>query len=459
MKKYILLHSLCLFVSLVLYYKAPNEVEFLFNLACFAVFLIQAIIILREEVHKDGILNFNMLFLFSFFFVTYAFPLLIWGTPLFESEGIQAYIDYNVACKCTALCTVAVSAYFLSYHLYRNKSYSFGRFRQMKGLFLVNTIYFIAFLGILYKTIRYISSGGGIAVDVGQWYNIYMASLPLSLMFNTERCNAQTFSQFLAGNKVTLLLASILMILFFILGDRGLVIISAVIIVGIYYYKVQRIKTRVIVLGVLIGSLLMFASKVTRTTEVSLSSGDAKAFVDASRESFRGTSFIIFFSDLTQIHRELYIGYEYHERMGLLEPKQFVIIPFYPFPVVPSLMSRALFGKDINDIKPGVTLNNYMAYAGHSHFGIHCVIDVFMRYGLLGVVLIFFLWGYLVAIICKSRDRSVIGFAMFIILLASAIRLPRAPLLDITRIFFWMFIVVWISGILSSQKKSYNRSV
>lgn len=438
-------------MSLGLYYIAPNQVDYFFQIICFLIFLVQAIIIIREDIRKEGLLNFNLIFLFSFFLVTYAFPLFLMGVTMIQREGIEAYIDFRVSSKCSALCTFAISIYFWSYKRKRKKIYDFSKIVKSYRIGIINFVYYVLFAILLYITVNYMRNIGGIAVESGFWSSLFLACLPLCLIYNTKKHNVKTLGQFLYRNRLIIIMALLLMILYFIIGDRGLVIVSVIVIVAVYSILVKRVSPVLFLAGIIVGSVLMYIVRETRATESALSTGNTSAFIQDAEGSINASSTLAVFSDLTGIHRELYIGYDYVEKNGLLEPQQVVIVPFYPFPLIPGILSNAMFGKTMDDLKPGNALNRYMAYSGHGHFGIHCVIDVYMRWGLLGVIAAFYLWGYVVASIYKSRNRNILGIALFVTLLASAISIPRQPILDMLRIFSYVILLVWVASLFAKS--------
>ena len=441
-------------LSLALYIYAPNGVDSVFQIICFLVFLVQAIFVLKDDIRKEGILNFNILFLFSFFMVTYAFPLFLIGVTMAQREGIEAFIDFNVSCKCSALCTLAISIYFLSYKRKRNTILDFSTIVKTGQLRWSNIIFIFLFVSLLYVTMDYVRNIGGISVSTGYWYALFLACLPIVLLYNTQRSRARSVFHFVKCNLHVLLCTILLMFLYFVIGDRGLVIICAIIICAVYHIMVKRIHPSLFLIGIIVGSMLMYAVRETRTTDSALSTGSTGSFVDDAGNSLEAASILTVFSDLTGIHRELYLGYKYVEINGLVEPAQIIIVPFYPLPLFPNMMSQMMFGKTMNEIKPGLLLNDYMAYSGHGHFGIHCVIDVYMRWGALGVIAAFYLWGYLVASIYASRKKNTLGIALYVMLLSCAISIPRQPILDLLRTFSYVIFIAWIASLFAKQRST-----
>lgn len=446
----------CAIFSLLLFFLAPKQPDGWFQIICVALFLSQSFFIVRSDVRKYGILNFNILFLFSFFLVSYAFPLFLLGTTISNREGIEAYIDFDVSCKCSALCTFAISVYFFTYKRHEKTNLDFsGLVKTISGGALY-VIYYVIVFFLYNSSITHLQDDGGVQVHSGIWYSLYLACLPLCLVKNCQKYHVDGLFQYFFKNIFILVPASLLIILYFIIGDRGLIIVSGIIIVAVYSIMVRHIRPVLLFVGIIVGSTLMYAVRETRSSESSLSSGNSSRFVQDASGAVSGASVLSVFSDLTGIHRELYIGYDYVDHHGLIEPAQIVIVPFYPFPLIPNVLSQALFGKTMDQIKPGMVLNEYMLYSGHGHFGTHCVIDVYMRWGVIGVLLFFYLWGYVVASISRHQRKNQLAIVMYVVLIASAVSLPRQPLVDILRTYSYVIFLAWISGLFQRKESSGN---
>lgn len=437
----------------MLYYYAPEHPSELFQVVCVLLFLAQSYFIVRSDIRKYGILNFNILFLFSFFLVTYAFPLFMIGTAMANREGIEAYINFNVSCKCSALCTFAISIYLGAYKMHRKKMLDLSALVNRLGTIPANIFFFLITIFLYDATIGHLFVDGGVAVHSGYWYSLYLACLPLCLVLNCRKYHVRSFAQYVLRNILILIPAFMLMFLYFIIGDRGLIIVSGVIIAATYSVMVKRIRPALLLTGIVVGSVLMFALRETRSSEVSLSSGNTSGFVKSVEGSLSDATALSIFADLTGIHRELYIGYDYAKHYGLIEPGQIAIVPFYPFPLIPNLLSQTFFNKTMDDLKPGMVLNEYMSYSGHGHFGIHCVIDVYMRWGIFGIVFFFYILGYVVAAISKYQNKNILCLVLYIVLIASAISMPRQPPVDLLRTYAYVIILAWLSGLFPGNKQ------
>lgn len=443
-----ILYIICAIISLLLYIYAPYRIDGIFQMVCLILFAVQSFTVLKEDISRDGLMSFNVLFLSSFFLVTYAFPLFMMSDVLISREGVEGFIDFKVSCKCSALCTLAISIYFWAYKQHRRKTPDFSSFFKDSRIntTIIYLLYYIFSIGMLYETIDYITTIGGINIDTGLWGAFFRASFPLCLIYNCKTHKIKSFYHFLGSNIYVLIPALILMTIYFVIGDRGFIITSGIVIVSVYSIMVKKIRSSYFIIGILAGVILMYTIRLTRSSDDSLASGNTSGFIKETEGVLHDFDLLAIFSDLTDIHRELYIGYEYVEQNGFVEPGQIILVPFYPLPAVPSFLSDALFGKTIQDIHPGMVLNRYMSYSGYGHFGIHCVIDLFMRWGIWGVVAFFYLWGYVVSCFTKSRKHNCLGIAFYVILISSAVYVPRAPILDIIRVFVFSAFLAWITS-------------
>lgn len=441
-------------LAAIMYICAPNDYDFTFCLFSFVLFSVQAIPVLKKDISKMGLLSFNPLFIFSFFFVTYAFPLFFLSASTYVKEDVDLFIDFRLVSKCTSLCTLAVSIYFCAYNRHCGHSISLKRFIKNENFSLIKWIYWIIFAGLLYETVKYMIFVGGIAVESGVWYSFYIAAFPLYLVWSCRKYNVRDLRSFIKRNPFVLFLWSSLVLIYFVIGDRGLIIITGVSILYIYSFFVKRIRVLTFILLLFVGSVLMYIVRETRTSDSSLQSGNTTGFYKEAEGTIEGVNNVLYvFMDLINIHRELYLGYEYYLKRGLVQPEQAMLIPLYPIPMAPGLASQYMFNKTMDELKPGNVLNGYMAYSGHGHFGIHCVIDPMMRYGIIGVVLVFYFFGYFVALITASRKRGTIEMVLYILLLSYAIYIPRAPILDMIRVFSFLLILAWICSRFSNKNK------
>ena len=95
-------------ISIALYFGAPDNYNWLFCAVCTAVFTVGAIFSLKQSVGKKQFLSFNIFFLFSYFWTSFAYPLIIYGTFRDRANIINKYINWENLSHTSALALVFI---------------------------------------------------------------------------------------------------------------------------------------------------------------------------------------------------------------------------------------------------------------------------------------------------------------------------------------------------------------
>ena len=273
--------------------------------------------------------------------------------------------------------------------------------------------------------------------------NMITVGLSLSVLKYSER--GDNIIKFIFTNKLYILSALLFIIICLIIGDRGPVLYLGTVMASVYILFVKKLKTYVIILSCLIAILLMFLIRETRGTSSSISSGGIASFFENSNESLLGVNSLWnVFVDLTDIHNEMTIGYEYVQKKGVIYPEKIVIVPFYPIPKVPSILSNLLYEKSFNDISSGKVIQQYVSSAIIWNSGTHCVMDIYIHWGIVGVFLFFFVFGFFVGTIYKQSTHNLFCTIIYIAIIAESIYLPRSSILSIVRTVVYVTMTIYI---------------
>lgn len=437
-------------LSIVLYIIAPLKYDYMFCTLCFALCLFDVFIILKSDLKKFGFFSFNTIFFFSFVFVSFIFPVMVYPTS--EMLGIMSLIDTHVISKATALCQVAFSCYCLFYKIAANK-YKKCLNQPLYKLpirhnLIQKRIYLFALLAFVILIVKNISQNGFVEFTEAPYIvELYEVAFAFILITNCSSVGKMSTLHFYNLNKFPLLTASVICVVFFIIGDRGPVIIIGLTILSVYWMYVRRIRLIKLLPLLFIAVLTMFALRITRATDESLSSGGLSSFVDAASSSISGTSFIFLFSDLIYICRELYFGFEETMRNGLFHPGKIFILPFTPFPFLPTFLSDFLLGIPFDQLHSGTELNTYLSvqYGEKTSFGTHCVIDIFMSWGIIGVISFFSVFGYLMALFTYKKNKSLYIQICFVIAMYLSLYTPRDQIYAMIRPMSYGLFFVWLS--------------
>ena len=137
--------------SLILYFVAPDDYQWSFCALCCGVFLLGSFFAIKPSLKKKELLSFNVIFLFSYFWTSFAYPLLIYGTFRDRANYINEYINWDNLSHTSAVALVFICSYFVGYSytikkVKSNRPYSFSL-----ATLNVQSLFF-GFISILYIT-------------------------------------------------------------------------------------------------------------------------------------------------------------------------------------------------------------------------------------------------------------------------------------------------------------------
>lgn len=439
-------------LSLVLYFTSPDDYNFNFCLLCMIIYLSEVVIVVGREIKQGNFLTFNLVFFFSFFWTSFAYPVFVYGTSAGYLNKMVDYIDWSTLSHSTSLCLLFASTYLMAY----------GKPAEIKGVYLANsfrvthgrcnTLLKIVFiLHVLQMFANLLSSGFNYevfsSINLPLW-DIYYILLIYSLIeqskYELPKCGLKWF--FLT-NKFALASAGFLILLLLVFGDRGPALRLLLICCYVYNCYYRKLKISQITIAGCLGLALMFLIRQTRT-DVSLFQLDKGSIEQAFNI---GDRLIYIFADLYGISMELNIAYDYAQHHALFHPERILVMPLSCIPYLPTIV-LGLFGLTIDDFNTGAELNRQMA-AYDPHFGTHIVGDLYMSTGVVGVVAFAFLLGLLVKTCAKKRKSNEMSAVAYAMLFAVSLYLPRDSVFSLARPIAFSFFLLYFLLPHKKQKK------
>lgn len=450
-----LINIVILLVGYILYLFSPNSYNLLICTICLVGFLITSWDLLKDDFKKKEYINFNTFFLTSFFLTSFCFPVFVMSSnSLFSaledaSMVVFRYVNYSWITKATCLCLISVSLYSIGYKYFKNKQpittskfdYSYFDERKCRIALVISAILVLANIAVSLST----SSFKGFSSN-SFLYEIYDTLLAISLIarWNSSRADIG-INTFIRNNYLEIVSAVVICLLLMSFNERGMAL-SIILIVTVSYSLYKKFSIFFLFIMMAIGSLSMYAIRLAKMGNVHFSETNLSYLTQYSNVN---DSPLLIFSDLLGAEMELCVSYEIKETQGLQKPEQLVLIPFMPFPFLPTIASHLFFNTSYDDARAAQALNVYMSDYGAT-FGKHCVGDVYMRWGIAGIFVFFLVFGYFVGKFCTLKDRNLYYLASFFILLSLSIYIPRSSLIDIIRPLFY----IYIFSLLLSNKKS-----
>jgi len=431
-------------VSILLYFFAPNEYSYKYCVLIFIVYLISSIWIIRRTVINKNYFNFHTLFLISFLFVNFIYPIFLYPVSPTYFSVFKKSFDETVITKATALAVLGSSSYILGVSICLRKKYPPPIQRKIKTeklQYLLSYLVYFIFAVILCFTGKEIILGrfGSTSTIPPGLLAIFQVTIGVAVILELGRkkYNGSIFSYIRRINKSILVLFFFYVFLFLYVGDRGPAIQIILITLCAFSLLVLPIKWKGLIFIVLAGMLILTFIGYARSKNITASEAGVNNFISRGAAKFEVNSVVDIGMDLIVNNRNLYVGYDYANKNGLSYGKSMIRYLFAPFPGIPGFTTYVLFDSTPNDLSSGTIITDI----SHSTYGLgsNIVIDLYMGFGLIGVVFFMFLLGFaVIKLQIKAHQRIKFGYVIgYIFLVAYSIYLPRSTVFEPLRHILW----------------------
>jgi len=470
-----------LLISVILYVIAPEEFSSGFCWMLFLLFLGEAAYLYIRDFKYEKI-GFNILFTLAFFLVTYMYPIFI--EPFFPNFQILSIplFNYDWVSKGTALANVAYACYASGYAYILNKTEkkeeknkeditteneeikldkateednaetdslrtgnvdapyepTFLLYDKKLNLFTLFTILFFGlFVALGGMQVFKSMYGGGEAQVSGVTHFVWMLeqSMLVILMICNLRVNNK-FVYFVLGFIILLLLA---------VGTRTVPL--NLVVPAIYFYcKQKNLSFGKIALFGSIFVILFAALGILRGGDSAMDAAGG----DAVAQKFRSLM------DFIIPNRDLYAIYDHTERDGytygisslgyILNVVPFVQGLFVKLTGIPDYMlasERLTTYWEFGDVEDAWGL------------GTNIVGDVYLSFGIIGVILHFIFLGYVIAK-CRQAylDGSEKGYLLYMVMVAGVIFMCRGAFFYALKNIVWAFVIIKVFNWLYSYRST-----
>lgn len=448
-------------VSLCLYCMAPISYSYEFTLICVFLFLINSFQLLKKDFKKIGFINFNIIFLISFFLCSYAFPVFLLPIGetgyLYTSSAIG--LEETTVNKTTALNTFIISIYTLSYLSYRGR-----RTKQLVecsarlAIILKVAVIYASILLIVSVCFFHANNPDSVAVTTNPFLGVLYTSIYtifLTVIFSDAQKKRIPLKKIINHNAIVFILLSIVLLLFFVIGDRGPILTIGLISVAAYYFCYEKIKLKYLAIFISCGFGLLLLIGLTRGGDISFSSAGITGAISGAIDKSSSRSLWFLLEDLTGRYIEINCGYKYFQDHGPLYPWKIIPILFAPFPFIPTFLSRLIYGLPFMELSSSNIINQALFSNMDAWMGSHCVIDAYMSWGIIGCTIIYLMMGYFFSYLASNYKKNILFTAMYISLVSVSMYLPRAIFFEFYRPITWTFILC-IIFIRHSNSKLYR---
>jgi len=441
--------SLFLFiVSILLYIFAPHVYSHQYCIILLIVFFLISFQIISQTTINNNYFNFHVLFLISFFFVNFVYPVFLYPISVEYFHVFKLKFNQDIITKATALALVGSSSYNLGVLLnVRKKVIKIEtlNFNIKTIQFFLSVLLVILFFGLVafggtsflqgnFKSSSNIPAGLTIFFQIVLYLSILFA---FSLVSSQKKIRYVIFKY----NKLVLLIYFLFSLLFIFAGDRGPFIqVTLVFLVSLTLF-IKPIKFKSFIIMALSGMLVLTFIGYARTQH---STDDSVVSFKKGFQYMKLNSIFDIAMDLIVTNRNLYVGYEYANIYGLNYGKYMSYQIFAPIPMLPSIYTKLVFNTIPDDLTSGRIITNYSK--ANYGLGTNLIIDLYMAFGIYGIIFFMFMLGYIVTKFQRKANFSnnFNYIISYIIMVSFAIYLPRSYITDPLRPIIWALLLFYL---------------
>ncbi|MDM1384252.1 oligosaccharide repeat unit polymerase [Myroides marinus] len=418
-------------VHFVLWQVSPAYFSYEFCALILFLFILQNVIYFLRREFSVSVLSFEFFFGFSFLLCNFIYPVFYYETR--PTIGMfQFGFNDKVITSSTALAGLAYSCFILGVTSYSKKSFinNFPRFRVEK-IHLIILLYFsmFCFLGYIgFGGLRHLDSvysEGGVSIaetGVFSYFNI---------LFNIGSFILAIYVFCIEDKKLRLQILAFLlitMLCFALVGSRTVVISRFLILLFGYSLYVKRIKTKVLLLGILFGSFLMYSIVVIRSG-FSVTNSVIVSFFDI-------------YLDLITTNRNLYVLTDFADNNFKV---YFLSAVYSVTSVVPGLSSFINNSFQLNSELLAGGWPTYLEFGSGSTYGLgtSLVGEMYFSFGIIGVVIISLLLGTTIKYLKFNLNKR-FCYILYFLFVANAVFYPRAFYLLELRNLIWSIVILFL---------------
>lgn len=407
-------------------------------------------------------MSFNLLFSLSAFAVVYVFPLLIYHSSTDYSFHALSIFSESAVNKVTALSTFGYSLYLISYEYYFNSSLnrqlftevgirvSGGALMTTKTLSVLSVLAFT--VNLLFFTSTVDSSHNELTVNtyIAELTKCFLTICLLCCCEKYKACIRNSSSAFFRYAFVPIACFIVVMLEYLYIGDRGFVIVGGLMLLFAYNHYAKKVRPLIVIPAALAAIVVMSLIGQLRKTDSSLREGGLSSFVSASNEIVGSSdvNMLEYISDLTLVSNVAYLEWDYASKNDLYKPERIFVLLTTPIPMAPSLLSSLMYNDNVSSTSTGYAVtrfyNSQVTNAGDGGLGTQLVMDLYMSWRIVGVIIGMWLLGLFLGKANAFRNDNIYYLILLITFFGLAIYLPRSTIYACFRTIVWEILFIYL---------------
>lgn len=418
-------------MSFILYIVSPSHYDYNYIIYTILIFFV-SVILFFCYLKKYNYFDFDTIFITAYFFSSFVYPAFIY--PINSHQYFMFNYDFNenVITQSTSMSLLAIISYFL------------GRMKVFKSNAEKNNIIYIPYNNIITAVsfvffVLYMFLGGYdyITSDyLEQKYNpiilylflIYFVLILVAIVveFNNKLYISCENRKYECNYFLICLVLSILFI-YLQLGSRTAPLQLILIIIGAYSILFKPIGILKYTVFIIFGFILMYI--------VSLYRGEGDILYI--------TNIFDLALDLIINNRNLFLAVDYVSNNGINYGETMLGSLMAPFPFLQSVISD-LGGVSIERMSSSYFFT-YLTVGEIDGFGVgtHIVADLYLSFGILGVVILMFYLGKMMAFVYANIWNNVYVLYTYAIMISYSIFIVRAEFFVFLRYLLWGYVIIY----------------
>lgn len=432
--KYIVLLALGI-LSIIIYYIAPQSYSSSYTILCTIIYALSSVLMLMNNC-SHTLIKFELLFTIAFFFTNFAYALVFYQInpyfSLFRLEFNESYI-----CKGLALSTIAATWFNIGVFEKSPIIISRDTFQTppLKIYATFAIILFLIFLPSLYQIYQsnaYSTEFESSYINIILRYVIFYSIFAFTYNYRNSKKNLLVQRGI---QSPVMILTIVYCCLFLLIGSRGIpmrIALFALFVINLFIYRFTKFQISIIIL---VGAFILTFVGIAREG-TSVAEGTITSIWDLG-------------SDLTINNRSLYVLMEHADKMGYTYGQTMVMNICSIIPFAQSILlgitnwpeSHISSGYLVTDLyfndKPTEKIIG---------LGTNLVGDVYLSFGSLGVIILFFILGhYLRKLYLQIKFGSTQSALIYALIFMNAIIYSRSGYLTPLRDVIWTLIIYWFA--------------
>lgn len=427
--------------SIFSFFCAPKAYSYSFVVLCGVVYLLFVLLFLIKQ-RKKNYVDFDIFFCFTYSIVYFQYPIFMhpYGFDMFSYFGLS--INDKQISSSTILALLGMLSYILgrSYNgvveekIMSKEFYKKNKITSGRSYFSVSIVLFTLFIisGGYQDFVNSYSGKLGVKSLLGGYFTLLftifiLLSVIYRLLFLYNKNRILSLRKIFINGPVLLIVFSSILLLF--AGSRTLPLQFILILLFLYSYLKRNINLKQILIYILIGVALMFFISISRISDGA---------------NFSDLRFITM--DLVITNRNLFEALDYVDENGFTLGKTMLSPLLSAIPFLQTLVFN-IFNIDKNDASSSLLFTHRefsMFDEGGYGLGTNIIADIYISFGLFGVILLMFLLGSFISYLKRHMNNNIYMFALYIIMISYSIYLVRAEFLFPIRLLVWVLTFIFV---------------